>query len=293
MKVLITGGNGQLGLSVKKRAANFPQLSFLYTDVAELDITNYQAIVDFITREEIQAIVNCAAYTAVDKAEEQAELAFQINESGPLNLAKACKSTNCALVHISTDYVFSGLGHRPYQTDEPINPSSVYAKSKAAGEQAIQKISPTAWIIRTSWLYSEYGQNFVKTMIRLGRERDQLQVVADQIGSPCYAPDLADCILQILNQEKQGAFNKGLVKIYHYANTGCASWFDFTKSIHEIAGISCRVLPIPTENYPLPATRPYYSVLNTIAVQQDYGVQIPYWRDSLKNCIEILESQEK
>lgn len=288
MKLLITGANGQLGLSVKKVAEHFPDLSFIYTDQAELDITNYDAIHALIQKEKVEGIINCAAYTAVDKAEEQADLAFLINENGPLNLAKACKETGCILLHISTEYVFSGEGFRPYLTNEVTNPASVYAKSKAAGEAAILNINPDGWIVRTSWLYSEFGQNFVKTMLRLGKEREQLNVIADQIGSPCYATDLA---LALLKMMQKGSDNSGEINgllIYHYANTGCASWFDFTKAIMEIGDLRCSITPIPTEMYPLPAPRPFYSVLNTESTARDFGISIPYWRDSLRKCIEKL-----
>lgn len=291
MKLLITGANGQLGLSVKKVAEQFSDFSFIYTDQAELDITNYEAIHSLIRDEKVEGIINCAGYTAVDKAEEQVDLAFLINKNGSLNLAKACKETGCILLHISTEYVFSGEGFRPYLPNEVTNPASVYAKSKAAGEAAILNINPDGWIVRTSWLYSEFGQNFVKTMLRLGKEREQLNVIADQIGSPCYAPDLASAILKMMQKglDNPGGING--MSIYHYANTGCASWFDFTKAIMEIGKLTCAITPIPTEMYPLPAPRPFYSVLNTESTVRDFGVSIPYWRDSLKKCIEILLTQ--
>lgn len=288
MKLLITGANGQLGMSVKKVADRFPEFNFLYTDLAELDITDHDAIHSLIQKENINGVINCAAFTAVDKAEEQIDLAYQINETGPFNLAKACQATKCFFIHISTEYVFSGKGFRPYSPDEKTNPASVYAKSKAAGEDSILKLNPDGWIVRTSWLYSEFGQNFVKTMLKLGREREQLNVIADQIGSPCYATDLAMAILSMLKKRQTSSKNKSGMAIYHYANTGCASWFDFTKAIMEIGGLECSVTPIPTEMYPLPAPRPFYSVLNTDSTVRDFGISIPYWRDSLMKCIETL-----
>ncbi|MCK5822245.1 MAG: dTDP-4-dehydrorhamnose reductase [Bacteroidales bacterium] len=288
MKLLITGANGQLGMSLQKVADQFPEFSFIYTDQTELDITSYDAICALIREERIEGIINCAAYTAVDKAEDQIDLAFLINEKGSLNLAKACKETACTFLHISTEYVFSGEGFRPYLSSEPTNPSSVYAKSKAAGEAAIMKINPDGWIVRTSWLYSEFGQNFVKTMLRLGNEREQLNVISDQIGSPCYATDLALAILNIFKHKLNNSENSNGISIYHYANSGCASWFDFTKAIMEFGKLECTITPIPSEMYPLPATRPFYSVLNTDSTARDFGISIPYWRDSLKNCIEIL-----
>jgi len=293
MKLLITGANGQLGMSIQKVADQFPDFSFIYTDQAELDITNYNAILSLLKEEKVEGIINCAAYTAVDKAEEQIELAFLINETGPLNLAKACKETQCALLHISTEYVFSGEGFRPYQTEQAVSPASVYAKSKAAGEAAVLDINPDGWIVRTSWLYSEFGQNFVKTMLRLGNERDQLNVVSDQIGSPCYATDLAFAVLMMMKKKPDNSEKTSGTSIYHYTNSGCASWFDFTKAIMEIGNISCNIMPIPTEMYPLPAPRPFYSVLNTDSTVKDFGVSIPYWRDSLKKCIETLLNNQK
>ncbi len=288
MKLLITGANGQLGMSVKKVAEEFPGFTFLYTDQAELDITDYNATLSLIRKDKIDAVINCAAYTAVDKAEEQEDLAFLINEKGPTNLAKACRDTSSLLLHISTEYVFSGEGFRPYLTSESPDPASVYAKSKAAGEASVQKINPNGLIVRTSWLYSEFGQNFVKTMLSLGNEREQLNIVADQIGSPCYATDLARAVLEMLKQSLSNSEKKDGVSVYHYSNTGCASWFDFTKAIMEMGNLKCSIKPIPTEMYPLPAPRPFYSVLNTDLTSKDFGITIPYWRDSLKKCIETL-----
>ena len=292
MKLLITGALGQLGTSIKKIADQFPDFNFFYTDQAELDITDYSAILSTIFDEKIDGIINCAAYTAVDRAEDQVDLAYKINKEGPLNLAKACKETSCLLLHISTDYVFSGKAYRPYLPSHPTDPESVYGKSKEAGEASILEIDPAGWIVRTSWLYSEFGQNFVKTMLRLGKEREHLNIIADQIGSPCYAPDLAWAMLSMIKQSQNNAQIPESTSIYHYANTGCVSWFDFTKAILEIAKLDCSIKPIPTEMYPLPAKRPFYSVLNTDALVKDFEISIPYWRDSLKECIACLVNQE-
>lgn len=291
MKILITGANGQLGNSIRKLSKDFNDFDFIYTDQAELDITNKQAIIDLLKSEEIDGLVNCAAYTAVDKAEEDKQLAYLINETGPANLASACEVCKCLLIHISTDYVFSGKAFKPYQISDPIDPASIYGKSKAAGEIAIQSTNANAWIIRTSWLYSEFGNNFVKTMLTLGKSRPELNIVADQIGSPTYAVDLAFSILSLLEKVYTGSIKSSGTKIYHYANSGAASWFDFTKAIMEVAGLNCSIKPIPTEEYPLPAPRPYYSILNTSEIRRDLQIEIPYWRESLKRCIETLLNQ--
>ncbi len=289
MNILITGANGQLGNSLRKLSANVPDHRFIWTDQEELDILDKDAIEDCLNENMIDAVINCAAYTAVDKAEEQKDLAFLINETGPANLASACRKHESILIHISTDYVFSGQGYKPYPTDYPIDPKSIYAKSKAAGELAVINSGARAWIVRTSWLYSEFGHNFVKTMINLGTAREELRIVADQIGSPTYAGDLANALIEILlkNKNKKGSSTT----IYHYSNTGCSSWFDFTKAIMEFGQIDCKIKPITTEEYPLPATRPHYSVLDTKEIQNDLQLDIPYWRDSLKECVRILSNQ--
>ncbi len=289
MNILITGANGQLGNSLRKLSVNIPDHRFIWTDQEELDILDREAIQLCIDENKVDAVINCAAYTAVDKAEEQKDLAFLINETGPANLASACQKNKCLLIHISTDYVFSGQGYRPYPTDYPIDPKSVYAKSKAAGEIAVMNSGASAWIVRTSWLYSEFGHNFVKTMLNLGNTRAELRIVADQIGSPTYAGDLAKALIEILLQNNKGTSHS--TKVYHYSNSGCSSWFDFTKAIMEFGRIDCVIKPITTEEYPLPANRPHYSVLDTKEIQNDLKIEIPYWRDSLKECIGILSNQ--
>ena len=291
MRLLITGANGQLGNSIRKLSEDFEDFDFIYTDQADLDITDKQAIIDLLKSEKIDGLINCAAYTAVDKAEEDEELAFLINETGPANLAAACDACKCYLIHISTDYVFSGQAFKPYQISDPIDPASVYGKSKAAGEAAIQSSNANAWIIRTSWLYSEFGNNFVKTMLSLGKSRPELKIVADQIGSPTYAVDLAYSILRLFEKVHSGHIESVGTKTYHYSNSGAASWFDFTKAIMEVSGLNCSIKPIPSEDYPLPAPRPYYSILNTSDIRRDLQLEIPYWRESLKYCIETLLNQ--
>lgn len=259
-----------------------PQHMYFNTDVAELDITNQQAIDDFVSRNEIDGIVNCAAYTAVDKAEDNKELCTTLNTVAPAYLAAAVEKRGGWLVQVSTDYVFDGTHHTPYvETDTP-SPDSVYGSTKLAGELGVTKFCRRTMIIRTAWLYSTFGNNFVKTMIRLGRERGELGVVFDQIGTPTYAADLAAVIMT--------AINKGIVPgVYHFSNEGVTSWYDFTKAIHRIAGITtCRVRPLHTAEYPAKANRPAYSVLDKTKIKETYGVEIPHWEESLEKCIALL-----
>ena len=279
--ILITGANGQLGTEL---GALLPDA--IKTDRNELDITNADAVNRFVDKNKIDAIVNCAAYTAVDRAEDDVEKATLLNVTGPANLAAAIEQTGGWLIHISTDYVFDGNHCKPYTEDEPTNPMSVYGKTKQEAEVAVMQLCRQTMVIRTAWLYSEYGNNFVKTMIRLGREREQLKVVYDQIGTPTYAGDLADAILTIVNK----GINPGL---YHFTNEGVISWYDFTKAIHELTGITtCEVLPIRSEEYPTKAHRPSFSVLDKQKIKATYGISIPYWRDSLQHCIHLLNEKE-
>ena len=281
--ILITGCNGQLGNEMQLQAAKNTQYNYFFTDVAELDITNRDAVMEFVKNNEIDCIVNCAAYTAVDKAEENEELANLLNNIAPGYLAEAVETRGGALVQISTDYVFDGTAHIPYRETEPTCPNSVYGRTKLAGEQNAQAHCKNTVIIRTAWLYSIFGNNFVKTMIRLGKEKEQLGVIFDQIGTPTYAGDLANAIMTVIN--------KGIVPgVYHFSNEGTISWYDFTKAIHRIAGINtCKVNPLHTEEYPTPAARPHYSVLDKTKIKQTYGIEVPYWEDSLADCIAKLK----
>ena len=281
--ILITGCNGQLGNEMQLQAAKNTQYNYFFTDVAELDITNRDAVVSFVKDNEIDCIVNCAAYTAVDKAEENEELANLLNNIAPGYLAEAVETRGGALIQISTDYVFDGTAHIPYKETESTCPNSVYGRTKLAGEQNAQAHCKNTVIIRTAWLYSTFGNNFVKTMIRLGKEKKQLGVIFDQIGTPTYAGDLADAIMTVIN--------KGIVPgVYHFSNEGTISWYDFTKAIHRIAGINtCKVNPLHTEEYPTPAARPHYSVLDKTKIKQTYGIEVPYWEDSLAECIAKLK----
>ncbi len=282
MNILITGCNGQLGnemqLLEKEDAAN----NYFNTDVAELDITNVEAIEQFLAANNIDGIVNCAAYTAVDKAEANEELCTLLNAEAPGYLAHAIEKRGGWMIQISTDYVFDGTQHLPYQEDEDTCPNSVYGRTKLVGEFNVLKLCQQSMVIRTAWLYSTFGNNFVKTMIRLGNERPELGVIADQIGTPTYARDLARIIMT--------AISKGIQQgIYHFTNEGVASWYDFTKAIHRLAGITtCHVRPLHTSEYPTAAQRPPYSVLDKTKIKQTYGIEIPYWEESLKECIDKL-----
>lgn len=282
MNILITGCNGQLGNEIQKLEKVNPQHTFFNTDVAELDITNQLAIDQFIQENKIDGIINCAAYTAVDKAESNKLLCTALNAEAPAYLAMSIEKRGGWLVQVSTDYVFDGTKHTPYvETDTPC-PDSVYGSTKLAGEIAVQKLCKKTMIIRTAWLYSTFGNNFVKTMIRLGKEKSELGVIFDQIGSPTYARDLAVAIMT--------AVNKGIIPgTYHFSNEGVISWYDFTKAIHRIAGINgCHVKPLHTAEYPTPANRPHYSVLDKTKIKDTYGIEVPYWEESLQECITEL-----
>lgn len=280
IKVLITGANGQLGSEINKISGQFPEMKFSFTDVAELDITNSAKVAEFLSVFKPEYLVNCAAYTNVDKAETDVTTATLLNATAVGILAEQSAKVGCKMIHISTDYVFNGNGPRPYREDNPVNPQSAYGKTKLKGEVLCQKYNPESIIIRTSWLYSAFGNNFVKTMIRLGNERSELGIIADQIGSPTNAADLAQAILMIISFVARGE-KPFIPGIYHYSNEGVASWYDFTKAIFEIAGINCFVKPIATEDYPSPVQRPPYSIMNKSKIKLIFGLQIPHWRDSL------------
>ena len=282
-RILITGANGQLGNEMRLLAREHSEYDYLFTDVAELDICDEQAVADYVRRHEVDVIVNCAAYTAVDKAEDNEELCDRLNRLAPGYLAKAVAARGGKLVQISTDYVFDGTAHVPYTEDCPTCPDSVYGRTKLGGEREAFAHCPDTMVIRTAWLYSTFGNNYVKTMLRLGRERGTLGVIFDQVGTPTYARDLAAVIF--------AAIGKGIVPgVYHFSNEGVCSWYDFTKAIHRLAGITtCRVSPLHTDEYPTRATRPHYSVLDKTKIKQTYGVEVPYWTDSLEECLRRLE----
>jgi len=285
--ILITGAYGQLGCEFQNLAPLYPHFRFFMTDVDTLNLCYKEEIELFLDKNSVDYIINCAAYTAVDKAEDDIELCFRINRDAVKNLAEAADG-KAKIIHISTDYVFDGTAGRPLRETDNTNPQSVYGKSKLEGEQILLKIAPESIIIRTAWLYSSYGNNFVKTMIRLGKEKTSLNVVNDQIGTPTYAADLANAILQIIESEKTGKFQSG---IYHYSNEGVCSWYDFCLKIHELAGISnCKVHPVSTAEYPTKAIRPQYSVLDKTKIKETFHLIIPHWEEGLERCLKSLFS---
>lgn len=290
MNILVTGCNGQLGNEVQILAKTNTQHNYIFTDVIipegssvkKLDITNEAEVEAFIADNSIDGIINCAAFTAVDKAESEESFCDLLNNKAPGYLAAAVGKRGGFMVQVSTDYVFDGTSYRPMTEDMPTCPNSVYGRTKLAGEHAVIAACPNSLIIRTAWLYSTFGNNFVKTMIRLGREKQELGVIFDQVGTPTYARDLAVAIFAAIEQ--------GIVPgIYHFSNEGVTSWYDFTKAIHRIAGIkTCNVRPLHTAEYPTPAARPHYSVLDKTKFKETYHIEIPYWEDSLRECIEKL-----
>ena len=282
MNILVTGCNGQLGREVQNLAALDAAHHYIFTDIEELDICNQQAVEALVEAQEVDAIINCAAYTAVDKAEENEELALKLNALAPEYLAEAVERRGGRMMQISTDYVFDGRGCVPYREEMVTNPCSAYGRTKLEGEQRVMRACHRAIIVRTAWLYSPYGNNFVKTMLRLGKERTALGVVCDQVGTPTYALDLARAVFALLQCDAEAG-------IYHFSNEGVISWYDFTKAIHRIAGIdTCHVNPLLTEQYPTPAQRPHYSVLDKTKIKQTCQIEIPYWEDSLCKCIARL-----
>lgn len=287
MRVLITGSKGQLGSEIKELASEYENLQCVFKDLPELDICDAEVLNTFIIDQHINAVINCAGYTAVDKAEEEALIAQKVNSEGVLSLANALKKVDGKLIHISTDYVFDGNHSQPYKESDPVSPVGVYGKTKRAGELAVLNSSIDAIVIRTSWLYSVYGNNFVKTMLRLGNEKKSIQVVSDQLGTPTYAKDLAKTCLDILSDAGSTNISKK-GSLYHYSNEGVTSWYDFATAIMEISNIDCKVIPIETKDYPTEARRPMYSVLDKSKIKSDFKVTIPHWRDSLANCIKKI-----
>ena len=282
--ILVTGSNGQLGSEIRVLSSQFPQYNFIFTDVDELNLADADAVDTFFNSNDVSVCINCAAYTAVDKAEDDQELAMLINYKAVENLAGVCNLNNSLLIHISTDYVFNGRHFKPYEEIDPPAPDSYYGLTKLKGEEAVLELSKNAVIIRTSWLYSSFGNNFVKTMIRLGNERDELGVVADQIGTPTYAADLASSIMSIISKVKDNVIKE----IYHFSNEGVISWYDFAKAIMVHQNIDCNVVAIESKDFPAKAPRPFYSVLNKAKIKSDFQIEVPYWLDSLKIMISKL-----
>ena len=283
LNVLVTGSNGQLGSEIQELSSQYPY-NFFFTDRNKLDITDAQSIKEIIEKNRISTIINCAAFTAVDKAETDAEMADKINHLAVRYLAQISKEKNIKLIHISTDYVFDGKNYKPYHEDDKTNPNGVYGQTKLDGEKAMIEINPeNSTIIRTSWVYSSYGNNFLKTMLRLGKEKEQLGVIYDQVGTPTYARDLTKVILEILPNIKNEK-----VEIYNYSNEGVLSWYDFAKEIMRMAKLPCEINPIETKDYPTAAARPHYSLLNKSKIKKEFNITIPYWKDSLDECLKKM-----
>lgn len=282
--ILITGSTGQLGSSFRQAEHLFPGYDFRYASREDLPLDDVQKMRGVFTSVQPCYCINCAAYTAVDKAEAEKELAFKINEEAVGNIAKLCEEHHCRLIHISTDYVFNGTSAVPYREDDDINPVNVYGASKAGGERSALQYCPGTIIIRTSWVFSEHGKNFVKTMISLMRSREEISVVNDQTGAPTYAPDLASAIMQIISDDRW------LPGIYHYSNAGKTTWFGFAEAIKQMISSNCKINPIPSSAYPTPAQRPQYSLLNTDKIVSTYGLQIRDWKESLQECVQKLQA---
>jgi dTDP-4-dehydrorhamnose reductase len=283
MKILVTGSYGQLGSELNILLKQYPNIQSIFTDVDTLDICDKEAVNCFFEKNQPDFVINCAAYTAVDRAENDIDLCYKINRYAVENLAESAKKINAKIIHISTDYVFDGASSVPYKENSIICPKSIYGKSKAEGEAALMRVNPVnSVIIRTAWLYSCFGNNFVKTMLHLGMEKKQISVVFDQIGTPTNAADLAGAILQIITS------NNYITGIYHFSNEGVCSWYDFAKAIFELKNLPCRVLPIESSQYPVPAHRPHYSVLNKGKIKATFGITIPHWRESLQKTLTNL-----
>lgn len=284
INILVTGANGQLGLQLKLIIQGNKGYNFYFTDLPELDITSEHGLEKTLTEFNPQWVVNCAAYTAVDKAETETDLANKINAEAPALLAKLTDRFHSRLIHISTDYVFDGTSSRPYREEDEKNPVGIYAQTKATGEDLVLANNPRSVVIRTSWLYSAFGNNFMKTIIKLAREKGHVKVVSDQVGTPTWAGDLASAIIQVIEKDCPPG-------LYHYSNEGVCSWYDFAKAIIELQEINASIEPITTKEFPTPAPRPHYSVLDKSLIKSTLGIKIPYWRDSLKESLKQLNEQ--
>lgn len=284
MKILVTGANGQLGHELRNILENVIPGQSLYTDIDELDLTKPADVERFVVDNDVTHIVNCAAYTNVDRAEEDKLLCSAVNVDAVKNIAKAADANGIKVIHISTDYVFDGTAHRPYRESDKVNPISQYGTTKRTGETALLALAPESIIIRTSWLYSPYGSNFVKTMLRLSEANKTIRVVSDQIGTPTYAHDLAQAIVTVLKS------HQWVPGIYHFSDEGACSWYDFAKAIMRLSGRATEVVPIPSEDYPTPASRPFYSILDKSLIKATYGVKPPHWEESLEQCIDRINS---
>ncbi len=289
IRILVTGANGQLGQSFQRLRSQYPQWDFTFLDSTALDICQPEAVRNIFAGGAYDYCINCAGYTAVDRAESDRKSAFMVNRDGTALLAAACRDFGCFFIHFSTDYVYAPLENSPLRENGPILPTGVYGASKRAGEIQAQWFCPDTMILRTSWVYSEYGHNFLRTMLRLAEERESVQVVYDQVGSPTYAPDLAGAVLGILGGKEAQAFGKKEMRgIFNYSNEGVCSWYDFARAIFDSTQKNCRVVPIRSAAFKTSAIRPPYSVLDKAKIKQTFGLEIPYWRDSLENCLKKL-----
>jgi dTDP-4-dehydrorhamnose reductase len=287
-KIAVTGANGQLGMELRDASVLYPQYEFIFLTRGQLAVENTGSVNSFFTKNHPQYCINCAAYTAVDTAESEREEAFRINAEAVGILAAACKESNCRLIHISTDYVFDGNVNLPYKEDSATNPQSVYGASKLEGEKLAMQNNPETIIIRTSWVYSAYGKNFVKTMLRLMHEKETINVVNDQYGSPTYAADLAEVIMQIITKLTTHHSPLTTHGIYHFGNDGAISWYDFAEGIKKVIASSCKINPVPTSAYPTAAKRPAYSALDKTKIIQTFGIQLKDWKQSLADCIQKI-----
>ncbi len=287
MNILITGAKGQVGSELQVLQNQYNTWNFYFFDKNTLDITNQKAVTDIFDKQEINVCINCAAYTAVDKAESDQATARAVNVKGAENLAKACAARGGILIHYSTDYVYHGTQNRPFVETDATSPGGVYAATKLEGDERVLAVNPQTIVLRTSWVYSGFGHNFVKTMLRLGKEREQLTVIFDQVGTPTYARDIAAATLAIV-QKLEHTKAEDFSGIYHFSNEGVTSWYDFAKAIFDLENINCRVLPIETKDYPTPAARPHFSVLNKAKIKAAFDLKIPHWRESLKDCLAVL-----
>jgi dTDP-4-dehydrorhamnose reductase len=289
-KIFVTGANGQLGKELKQISSQYPQFEFIFLSKEDLPIHHFEIVRAYLKVHKPFYLINCAAYTAVDRAEQEKDLAMQVNGEAPGVLAAGCNENGCRFIHISTDYVFDGTATQPYKEEAITNPQSVYGLSKLEGEKQILQFNPSAIIIRTSWVYSEFGKNFVKTMMKLMSEKNEINVVSDQLGSPTYAADLAEVILQIIQElTHYSSLTHG--GIYHFSNDGAISWYDFAVEIKRLIGADCKVNPIPTTAYPTPAKRPAYSVLDKTKIQNQFGIPLKDWKNSLAVCVEKIKAQ--
>ncbi|TRX70949.1 dTDP-4-dehydrorhamnose reductase [Carboxylicivirga sp. M1479] len=290
-QILVIGSEGQLGNEIQKLSKDIQEASFVFTSLETLDVTDSNKLDETVRNTNYDYIINCTAYTAVDKAEEDQNLAYEINAQALEVIGLASKAINAKVIHVSTDYVFDGCNHKPYIESDTTAPQSVYGKTKLKGEQLLMEKNHNSIVIRTSWLYSSHGNNFVKTMIKLGQERDELGIIFDQIGSPTYAGDLAKSIIHMVKSDIAQSI-PFIAGIYHYSNEGVASWYDFARTIHKKKGIQCALKPIESKEYPTPAPRPHYSVMNKGKIKKAYQLTIPHWEDSLEHCLAELDIKQ-